>query len=1577
MEVHCLLLQNRELVRDDTGWLSPSNVIAENVYENNNWLNLDNIMYYNDSTYATVPNGVSMNVKSQTISCTGFNFNIKEDATVTGVDVRIKVLDGTKGGSAIKDCVLTINGENVENNQKVWSDQLTLENIYTSTVTNLENLTIKYQIIGTGEDYNQPLIYGLQVKINYEYYAEIDHETTTTYETKATLSETKLTTLEDSTKLTISREVLNAQKGLYSTLHVKLSDELRFSDGKQEKLFDAVNTTELWKDMKILTIKPVMEGVGTITISSSSMNEEILLYCFVSLSDFAGEFTSLNNTQFINNVATVRGGAVFNNQNLDNQNAVYEQNSAVIEGNDVYVAKTILNPKIQEEYALHEVTTINVEVIAGNNSKINHGSVRLYLNDTVTSISASVVNGIATIQTNAQLFNKLGQHKITFKYEGYSDTNGLKYGKSEYSKYITITPQITTIELVNDTIQQYEYCEIKLKDGNGNAINGETVEFIFPNQNTSALRQTDSNGIAHFLINWSVGTYPITLKYNGSTNYKESESNTSLKVTLKPTSIISEDKYLRKGLSDNYSLRLNDEDGNGLANKTINTIITNITSKTAQYTKTTSSNGVINLPINLGKDVYIATNTFKTDNVYESIKNTDKIIVYDAGVNETKINLDEQNVLGIDAKNTQITGSIHDVLADVKIPNQTIYMVLTTSDDTTAKIYKTTADKFGNFLFDIKIGKGNYTYDCTYLGSNAYDGTIESGTISIIEEGSVETVFESTDYEYIISNNKDYIAQLTDADNNPLADKEVIINIKTRGATWDKYVTKTNQYGYFYYPLNLTEGIYSVELSFLGDRIYKHCNKTNYILVEGKGSTKTEVKYINTSDFGFYDSDKQKNISFQLISNNNPLKNKYCNLVVYDENKQNNILSIVTNEKGSISYDIPKTAGMKLVDAWFVGDSIYSPSWYTTCVFVQKTKGTITSIEGTNIEMYQGEEHFYKAKLTDVDGNALMNQEIITEVINSDKTRKYFYNSTDAEGYISISIDLDVDIYKVISYFAPSDDSQYRSCYCENVVKVLQNKNLIPTSVTASDVTQDYTSTDTFDVTLKNLIDNTTIANKDITFEIIDSENKSNIRTAVTDANGVAHLELTEYEGTYLINYTFLGDVEYNQSINTNNLQIVVTDDKKTTIESYDTNLTYSSTNAGNLNVKLVHSLIGLSDKSIRATFVHRTTHEVITRTATTIAGRVQFDVTGFIIGKYDVFLDFDGDMDYKPSTKQVELNISDPSDMDDVLVATEKDYYITTYKESTILTAELLTESENKQELIGDYVLFDFYDRENKKYSFMSIIGDDYTAKFNTNLLEGGYYDCYITYPSQTIFKTAMKQIIVNVTQRNTVIEINDQIITYYADEYVTATLTDDIGNALPNEYVLMSIGNSTNGYSVFNALTDANGVANVLVDLPVGIYEISCYNITGKNYSQTNASANLEIVEAETTLSAPNKQYYVGDNKLYRCRLLSKNKPVTDVELILNVDGVEYSQLTDSDGYVNYEILVDTSGTYTVSATVNDSNFEDVTDTGQVTIIKRELLITIGELDENNHAIVNVKDNKGQNVQDHEIIMTLGEIE
>ena len=204
-------------------------------------------------------------------------------------------------------------------------------------------------------------------------------------------------------------------------------------------------------------------------------------------------------------------------------------------------------------------------------------------------------NGKATLKINlayAKKYPVIIKSGATSQYNAVNKTNT-----------ITIQAGSKTVKLTasNATFVPYsgKYYDVFLKDGNNNGIANKKVSFTIGT--STYTRTTDENGKASLKINLATQKkYNITLKFTGDEVY--SPSTIKRVITIKkanPNLIAYNRTYISKS-GQSFSVTLKDYEGKPLGNQNVTfELSVNNSKNSGNYTKTTNSDGVAELTINL------------------------------------------------------------------------------------------------------------------------------------------------------------------------------------------------------------------------------------------------------------------------------------------------------------------------------------------------------------------------------------------------------------------------------------------------------------------------------------------------------------------------------------------------------------------------------------------------------------------------------------------------------------------------------------------------------------------------------------------------------------------------------------------------------------------------------------------------------------------------------------------------------------------------------------------------------------------------------------------------------------------
>ena len=203
-----------------------------------------------------------------------------------------------------------------------------------------------------------------------------------------------------------------------------------------------------------------------------------------------------------------------------------------------------------------------------------------------------------------------------------------------------------------------------------------------------------------------------------------------------------------------------------------------------------------------------------------------------------------------------------------------------------------------------------------------------------------------------------------------------------------------------------------------------------------------------------------------------------------------------------------------------------------------------------------------------------------------------------------------------------------------------------------------------------------------------------------------------------------------------------------------------------------------------------------------------------------------------------------------------------------------------------------------------ITINGQTYTKTTDNNgetsmgiNLNSGVYDVTTEYNGTKVHST--------VTIKDTVIAIDVTKIFRNGTQY-QGTFVDSKGNLVKNTEIQINI----NGV-FYKRTTDANGMAQMNINLPPGIYILTATNPSTGEQHTTTVTVLPNIVENYDLT-----KYYKNASQ-YSLRLLDdKGNPVgAGVSIQLNINGIFYTRTSDANGYVKMNINLP-PGTYIITA-------------------------------------------------------------
>ena len=406
------------------------------------------------------------------------------------------------------------------------------------------------------------------------------------------------------------------------------------------------------------------------------------------------------------------------------------------------------------------------------------GKVRTTING--KEYSANVNNGAANIIVSGLNY---GNYVIEVIYSGDSHYNSVK-NKTSFmvDKAVDLSAP--------DVTKYYGGSErfiVTLKDLNGKPISNAQIKITI-NGRTSD-KTTDDNGIASMGINLNSGEYITTTEYDGI--------KVNSTVTVKDT-VIAKDftKIFKNGTQ--YQGTFVDSKGNLIKNTDVKININGVF-----YTRTTGSNGVAQMNINLPPGTYILTATNPLSNEQHTTKVTVlPNIVENHDLTKYYKNASQYSLRLLDDKGNPVGAGV-----SIQLNINGIF-------------YTKTSDANGYVKMNINLPPGTYIITAEYKGLRA------SNTIKVL------SVLETKDLNMKFRDGSKFEAKVLDGQGNPYAGQTVTFNIN--GVFYTK---TTDADGIARLSINLPAGTYIIT------SMYNGLNAANNVKIASDSND--EIFYID------------------------------------------------------------------------------------------------------------------------------------------------------------------------------------------------------------------------------------------------------------------------------------------------------------------------------------------------------------------------------------------------------------------------------------------------------------------------------------------------------------------------------------------------------------------------------------------------------------------------------------------------------------------------------------------------------------------------------------------------------------
>ncbi|WP_042706930.1 carboxypeptidase-like regulatory domain-containing protein [Methanobrevibacter wolinii] len=767
--------------------------------------------------------------------------------------------------------------------------------------------------------------------------------------------------------------------------------------------------------------------------------------------------------------------------------------------------------------------------------------------------------------------------------------------------------------------------------------------------------------------------------------------------------------------------------------------------------------------------------------------------------------------------------------------------------------------------------EGTYVANCIF---NYYGfKTSKCSAIIRITNNKTDTKMTADNLIMDYNDGSSYIVKLTDDKGNPLINSYIKIIISNR-----TYYKVTDEEGFACLPITNGAGIYTVTAYYNGNYNYKPSKISSKITIK---KLKTSIKadnliklYGNNTNF----------VAIITDENKNPLNNTYIITMINNRKYYSK-----SNEKGIISININLNPGKYPVIVNFNGTKGYEKSSKKATITIIGLKTLIVSNNivkyyrnGTNLEGF-----LYK--INPITGNKTpINNATVTIILKNIK----YYKTTDSHGKFNLPINLITGKYNILilykGYGGFSSSNKTVNIQVINHQTQIEINNLVKYYRNASNLKGRI-------VILDNKI-KTPLKGAYITL-IFNNKTKYNLKS---DDNGYFSLNINFNPGKYnaKISYQRTG-------YNTVNKIISVT------ILKYSTNIICNNVNKiynDNNNIKgqlLLIDTVNKKNKPFANTYITITINKKVYNVKTNNNGNFNLSIKQNP-GKYKVVIYYKGNNGYKSASKTILLTINSYNTRIDIKNLNK--YY------------------RNNSQLEGNLILINPLTKKETPYrnTYLNIILNqtnynvktDNNGHFKLNInLKPGLYKFLAQYKGHNGYKAYKKYVLVNVLSIKTTLKTSNLIKYYNDNKQLSVKLINQYNQSIAGAYINFKINNKT-----YNKITDKNGIANILIKMNSGKYDVVITYKGSTGISSSKTVSHLTINKLPITISSLGADLH--QNESYKVKVLDFNgKIVSNANIIFKINNRTYYKYTDSNGIAtipitlkkgNYNVLVTSGNNY-----------------------------------------------------------------
>jgi len=920
------------------------------------------------------------------------------------------------------------------------------------------------------------------------------------------------------------------------------------------------------------------------------------------------------------------------------------------------------------------------------------------------------------------------------------------------------------------------------------------------------------------------------------------------------------------GKGNSYNISLINVNGHMIFNQTLDIKIYGKDGLMEAFSLITNDKGFVSFVVDYPVGEYNVVVSYGGNGYFKPVINSSKISVWSSST----------RIVSYDYVFYGKNNNFYAVLTDVGgrgLVNQAIAFVFTDSSGKSRTFYAYT-NSFGRADVILNLDLGEYSIRCVFEGDNWYSASSSVSKVSILPVNSTITVPTVVLYGW----GNVYNVTLKDSFGNLIVGEYVRITI-SQGELSQSFDVLTDSSGVASIAINLVPGKYNVTAIFNGDRIYGPARGSGFLNVEKVNTILSGFVHVIIPKGGYYSVVLSDMFGRRIVGEN-------VTLTVYKGNVVARYFG-VTDGFGEVSFQFDLPVGNYLVTMDYGGGVWYLDSTGAGSVVVSDdvVLGKV-SINATDFVQYYGEDRYFVISFYDPNAFSLYGK-VISVTISSVTWSQSFELLTDVFGFARLQITLNPGVYN-ISY---SYKNPFYGLYASDFNSILVYR--MPTTIFASDMILNRGEARYLDIKLVD-INGRAVKNMKVSLNI-----SGILHNVTTNADGVARLMISLDPGEYVASFSF-SNPSYLPSNGTSKILVVDSDKTSTKLEGNDVNsydnetLNYTVILSDLLGNGIVGATVYLdvmgSDGSLIGTY------HITTNSKGEGIFKLDLDYGSYIFKSY-----------YNGNDKQLASFVSNFVNVDvsgnRIKTIIRGEDSVLNYSDDKAKFYVVLTDSEGNL-LIGKEIIFKI-----GNITYKSVTDNSGRAYLDVSL-KIGIYKVIVTFNGEGNFTRANNYYYISVSSGLTVLEGNDLILFFKNGSYYVVRLTDNKGNFLVNKSITFNINGNN-----YTRVTDNDGYAKIAINLNPGKYEISAtYN---DNESVAFKRSTITVLP---TIEGNNLVKYFRNGSQFHVKIVDgAGKPIANMEVTMNINGVMYKRITNSEGIATLAINLNPRN-YTI--TVIDPN-------------------------------------------------------